>query len=166
MRIKFNINCISNSIFYVCLSPNLETWQTVIFSTTDDHEVIEHLIQTESEHLINSEKTTLIAGNKTWKLWFFIMNYTLTLVQKMKAKQWHWQQQTMNIVIEKKSFYSFSLFSYSSYLSLYTYSDQKHTETVQNLFLYQTQSLSSCQNILFCQHILLQQQQFLISALI
>jgi len=49
--------------------------------------MIEHLIQTESEHLINSEKTTLIADNKTQKLSFSIMNYTSTLVQKMKAKQ-------------------------------------------------------------------------------
>jgi len=72
----------------------------------------------------------------------------------------------MNTVTEKKSFYSFFLSSYLSYLSLYTYSDQKHKKTVQNSFLYQTQSLSSCQNILSCQHILLQQQQFLISVLI
>jgi len=72
----------------------------------------------------------------------------------------------MNTVTEKKSSYSFFLSSYSSYSSLYTYSDQKHTETVQNLFLYQIQSSSSCQNILSCQHILSQQQQFLISALI
>jgi len=87
MRIKFNINCISNSIFYVCLSPNLETQQTVIFSITDDHEVIEHLIQTESEHLINFEKIIFIVNSKTQKLQFSIMNYTLTLVQKIKAKQ-------------------------------------------------------------------------------
>jgi len=72
----------------------------------------------------------------------------------------------MNTVIEKKSFYFFSLSSYLSYSSFYTYSDQKHMKTVQNLFLYQTQSSSFCQNILSCQHILLQQQQFLISALI
>jgi len=130
VRIKFSINCISNSIFYVCLSSNLETQQTVIFSITDDHKTIEHLIQTESEHLINFEKTTFIVNSKTWKLWFSIMNYTLTLVQKMKAKQWHWQQQTMNTVIEKKSFYFFFLFSYSLYSSFYTYSDQKHAETV------------------------------------
>ena len=69
------------------LLSNLETQQTVIFSTTGDHEVIEHLIQTESEHLINSEKTSLIVNSKTQKLQFSIMNYTLTLVQKMKAKQ-------------------------------------------------------------------------------
>jgi len=70
----------------------------------------------------------------------------------------------MNTVIEKKSFFFLSL--YSSYSSLYTYSDQKHTKTVQNSFLYQTQSSLSCQNILFCQYILLQQQQFLISTFI
>jgi len=72
----------------------------------------------------------------------------------------------MNTVIEKKLSYSSFLSSYSSYSSLYTYSDQKHTKIIQNLFLYQTQSSSSCQNILSCQHILSQQQQFLISALI
>jgi len=117
MRIKFNINCISNSIFNVCLSPNLETQQTVIFSTTDDHEMIEHLIQTESEHLINSEKTTFIVDNKTWKLWFSIMNYTLTLVQKIKAKQWHWQQQTMNTAI-KKNHFTFFLYLYICHIHL------------------------------------------------
>jgi len=72
----------------------------------------------------------------------------------------------MNTTTEKKSSYFFFLSSYSSYSSLYTYSDQKHTKIVQNLFLYQTQSSSSYQNILFCQHLLLQQQQFLISTLI
>jgi len=72
----------------------------------------------------------------------------------------------MNTATEKESSYFFFLFSYSSYSSFYTYSNQKHTETVQNSFLYQTQSSLFCQNILFCQHILLQQQQFLISAFI
>jgi len=72
----------------------------------------------------------------------------------------------MNTTTEKKSSYSFFFSSYSSYSSLYTYSDQKHTETVQNSFLYQTQSSLSCQNILSCQYILSQQQQFLISVLI
>jgi len=72
----------------------------------------------------------------------------------------------MNTVTKKESSYFFSLFLYLSYSSFYTYSDQKHTKTVQNSFLYQTQLLSFCQNILFCQYILLQQQQFLISALI
>jgi len=72
----------------------------------------------------------------------------------------------MNTVTERESSYFFFLFSYLSYSSFYTYSDQKHTKTVQNLFLYQTQSLLSCQNLLSCQHILSQQQQFLISVLI
>ena len=65
MRIKFNINYTSNSIFYVCLSSNLETQQTVIFSITDDHKIIEHLIQTESEHLIDFEKFIFIVNSKT-----------------------------------------------------------------------------------------------------
>jgi len=71
----------------VCLSSNLKTQQTVIFSTTDDHKMIEHLIQTESEHLIDSEKTIFIVNSKTQKLQFSIINYTSTLVQKMKAEQ-------------------------------------------------------------------------------
>ncbi len=50
------------------LLSNLETQQTVIFSTTDDHEAIEHLIQTESEHLIDSEKISFIVNSKTQKL--------------------------------------------------------------------------------------------------
>ena len=49
----------------MCLSPNLETQQTVIFSITDDHETIKHLIQTKSEYLIDFEKTTLIVDSKT-----------------------------------------------------------------------------------------------------
>jgi len=72
----------------------------------------------------------------------------------------------MNTATEKELFYSSFLSLYSSYSFFYTYSDQKHTKTVQNSFLYQTQSSSFCQNILFCQYIFLQQQQFLISVLI